>query len=104
MRLVSKDKGRVICLATGIRDVYRSHEDSNYFPFILPVSNFRASKWGPHRSAKRALSSSLFQLLKKHYLTSSSNAMKEDYELEDDDNDYEELSEPEEVSNEQVRI
>ena len=46
----------------------------------------------------------LFQLLKKHYLTSSSNAMKEDYELENDDDDYEELSEPEEDSNEQVRI
>ena len=30
--------------------------------------------------------------------------MKEDYELEDDDDDYEELSEPEEVLNEQVRI
>ena len=44
MRFVYRDKGFVICLATGIRDVYRSHEDSNYFSFILPVPNFRASK------------------------------------------------------------
>jgi hypothetical protein len=44
--------------------------------------------------------------LELHYFTSISRAMegsKDNYELDDDDEDYEELSEPEEVQNEQVR-
>jgi len=42
-----------------------------------------------------------------HYFTSIANAMEgsgDDCKLDDDDEDYEELSEPEEVQNEQVRI
>jgi hypothetical protein len=45
--------------------------------------------------------------LEIHYFTSISRAMKgsgDDCELDDDDQGYEELSEPEEVQNEQVRI
>ena len=45
--------------------------------------------------------------LKLHYFTSISKAMKgsgDACELDDDDEDYEELSEPEEVENERVRI
>jgi hypothetical protein len=45
--------------------------------------------------------------LEMHYFTSISKAMKgseDDHELDDDDEDGEELSEPAEVRNEQVRI
>ena len=44
--------------------------------------------------------------LRLHYSTSIAKAMQgsgDDYQLDDDDDDYEELSEPEEVQNEQVR-
>jgi len=45
--------------------------------------------------------------LKLHYSTSIAKHMKgngDDYELDDDDDDYEELSEPEGVRNENVKI
>ena len=45
--------------------------------------------------------------LRLHYSTSIANAMKgsaDDHELDDDDDEYEELSEPEEVQNDQVKI
>ena len=45
--------------------------------------------------------------LELHYLTSISKAMKgsgEDYELDDDDEDYEELSEPEGVHDERQNL
>ena len=47
------------------------------------------------------------EFLHMHYSTSITKAMKgngDDYELDDDDEDYEELSEPEEAANERVRI
>lgn len=45
--------------------------------------------------------------LEMHYFTSIAKAMKGgagDYELDDDDDDYDELSEPAEARNEEVRI
>ena len=46
------------------------------------------------------------ELLHMHYSTSITRAMKanrDDYEPDDEDEDYEELSEPEEAPNEKVR-
>jgi hypothetical protein len=47
------------------------------------------------------------EFLNMHYSTSITKAMKcngDDYELDDNDEDYEELSEPEEAPNEKVEI
>ncbi|KAF5386188.1 hypothetical protein D9615_002388 [Tricholomella constricta] len=115
-----KDSRRINSLENGILLCLQHHQDYENFRFAIHPQMHEIFSFHPDTAKLQGIevkapwngADILFppphsSFLEMHYVTSIANSMKGggiDYRLEDDEDDEEELSEPEEVHNEDVRI